>query len=318
MKIVVLDGYTLNPGDLTWKDLEKIGNVEIYDRTPDDLILERIGEAEIVIVNKTKMTREIIEKSPNIKYIGVLAAGYDNVDVEAAKERGIVVTTTPGYSRKAVVQFVFALLLEVCHHVWDHNLEVKKGVWEEKNDFCFWNHPLIELEGKTFGIIGAGKIGMENIPVAKAFGMEVLVFDEFKKSEVEALGGKYVSLDELFEKSDIITLHCPLLPSTDKFINENSISKMKEGVIVINTSRGGLINEQDMFEALETGKIGYYAADVVSKEPIVQNNPLLKAKNCIITPHIAWAPKESRERLLNIAISNVEFFIQGKIKNNIK
>ncbi len=318
MKIVVLDGYTLNPGDLSWEKLNSFGEVKIYDRTPDNLIINRIGDSEIVIVNKTKITKEIIDNCPNIKYIGILAAGYDNVDISYAKIKNITVTTTPGYSRKSVVQLVFALILEIAHHAWEHNLAVKNGQWKEKGDFCFWNYPLMELEGKTLGIIGAGKIGMENIPIAKSFGMNVLVFDNYKNEKVIELGGKYVELDSLFKDSDIITLHCPLFESNKEFINKNSIAKMKDGVILINTSRGGLIKEEDVAHALNSDKIGYFAADVVSKEPIEESTPLFNAKNCILTPHIAWAPKESRERLMNIAIENIQGFLEGNIINNIK
>ncbi|MGL5122771.1 MAG: D-2-hydroxyacid dehydrogenase [Fusobacteriaceae bacterium] len=318
MKIVILDGYTLNPGDLSWEKFNTFGEVKIYDRTSKEMIVERIGKAEIVIVNKTKITKEIIDSCPNIKYIGVLAAGYDNVDTDYAKIKNIVVTTTPGYSQKSVVQLVFALILEIAHHSWEHNLAVKRGEWKKKNDFCFWNYPLIELEGKTLGIIGAGKIGMENIPIAKSFGMNILVFDEYKNEKIIELGGKYVNLDNLLQYSDIITLHCPLFESNKEFINNETIKRMKDGVILINTSRGGLIKEDDVAQALNTGKIGYFAADVVSKEPIEETNPLFNAKNCILTPHIAWAPKESRERLMNIAIKNIQGFLKGKIINNIK
>lgn len=314
MKIVVLDGYTLNPGDLSWSELESLGEVKIYDRTSAEEVLDRIGESEIIFTNKTAISKEILEKCKNLKYIGVLAAGYNVVDIEYAKERGIVVTNTPGYSRKSVAQFVFALILEVAHHVWEHNLKVKSGEWEKRKDFCFWDYPLIELEGKTLGIIGAGNIGKENIPIAQAFGMNILIYDRFLNKDLERY---QVSLDNLLKDSDIITFHCPLTKETRNLIREDNILKMKDKVILINTSRGELAKEEDIYKYLENDKIGYYAADVALTEPILEDNILLKAKNCIITPHIAWAPKESRERLLNIAINNLKLYLSGEIVNKV-
>ncbi|MGL4641819.1 MAG: D-2-hydroxyacid dehydrogenase [Cetobacterium sp.] len=314
MKIVVLDGYTLNPGDLCWDELKTLGEVVIYDRTSPEEVLERIGDSKIIFTNKTRIDKSVIDSCKNLKYIGVLAAGYNIVDVEYAREKGIVVTNTPGYSRKAVVQFVFALILEIAHHVWDHSLKVKSGEWQKRKDFCFWDYPLIELEGKTLGIVGAGNIGKENIPIAKAFGMNVLVYDRYSNKDSE----KYrVELDELLKRSDIITFHCPLTIQTKELIREENILKMKNGVILINTSRGELVKESDVYKYLENGKIGYYAADVASTEPILDENILLKAKNCIITPHIAWAPKESRERLLKIAINNLKLYFSGESVNKV-
>lgn len=314
MKIVVLDGYTLNPGDLSWNELKCLGEVKVYDRTSAEEVLDRIGDSEIIFTNKTVISKEVLENCKNLKYIGVLAAGYNVVDIDYAKERGIIVTNTPGYSRKSVAQFVFALILEVAHHVWDHNLKVKSGEWEKRRDFCFWDYPLIELEGKTLGIIGAGNIGKENIPPAQAFGMNILIYDRFLNKDLE----KYqVSLDNLLKDSDIITFHCPLTKETRNLIREDNILKMKDNVILINTSRGELAKEEDIYNYLENGKIGYYAADVASTEPILEDNILLKAKNCIITPHIAWAPKESRDRLLNIAINNLKFYLSGEIINKV-
>lgn len=314
MKIVVLDGYTLNPGDLSWTELKNLGEVKIYDRTSSEEILDRIGDSEIIFTNKTVISKEVLENCKNLKYIGVLAAGYNVVDIEYAKERGIVVTNTPAYSRKSVAQFVFALILEVAHHVWAHNLKVKSGEWEKRGDFCFWDYPLIELEGKTLGIIGAGNIGKENIPIAQAFGMDILIYDRFLNKDLERY---QVSLDNLLKNSDIITFHCPLTKETRNLIREDNILKMKDKVILINTSRGELAKEEDIYKYLENDKIGYYAADVASTEPILEDNILLKAKNCIITPHIAWAPKESRERLLNIAINNLKFYLSGEIVNKV-
>lgn len=315
MKIVVLDGYTLNPGDLTWERLEKLGNVTVYDRTPADKIVERIGDAEIVYTNKTPLTRDTFEKTPQVKFVGVLATGYNVVDVEAAKDHGVVVTNIPTYGTAAVAQFTFALLLELCHHVGEHNLEVKKGVWTQCPDFCFWNYPLIELAGKTMGFIGFGRIGQAAAKVAQALGMKVLAYDGYQNPALVSDTLKYVELDELLANSDVISLHCPLFESTKGMINKGTIAKMKEGVMIINTSRGPLIVEEDLAEALNSGKVGGAAVDVVSTEPAKMENPLMTAKNCIITPHIAWAPKESRDRLMNIAVDNLEAFLVGSPVN---
>ena len=313
MKIVVLDGYTLNPGDLSWGDLERIGSLTVYDRTAYDVsgqdkIIERIKDAEIVFTNKTPITREIMEKARNLKYIGVLATGFNVVDVEAAKEKGIAVTNIPAYGTAAVAQMTFALLLELCHHVWYHSEQVMKGKWTNYQDFCFWDYPLIELSGKTMGIIGFGKIGQAVGQIAQAFGMKVLAFDAFKNESLESATLKYAELDELLAQSDVISLHCPLFESTKGIINKNTIAKMKDKAMLLNTSRGPLIVEEDLAEALNCGKLAA-AVDVVSQEPIKADNPLLKAKNIIITPHIAWAPIESRKRLMDIAIDNLEKFL---------
>ncbi|WP_026477390.1 D-2-hydroxyacid dehydrogenase [Alkaliphilus transvaalensis] len=322
MKIVVLDGYTLNPGDLSWESLGKIGELTVYDRTAFDLsgkeeIIKRIGDAEIVFTNKTPLNREIIENLPKLKYIGVLATGYNVVDVEAAKERGITVTNIPTYGTAAVAQFTFALLLELCHHVGNHSEAVYKGKWTNSQDWCFWNHPLIELEGKTMGIIGYGRIGQRVARIAHGFGMKVIAFNHRPK----ALDGDvvtFVDLDELYKKSDVISLHCPLFEDTKGMINKETIEKMKDGVLIINTSRGPLIDEEDLAGALNRGKIGGAAVDVVTTEPIKESNPLLKSKNCIITPHIAWAPKEARSRLMEIAIDNLEKYLSGNPVNVVK
>jgi glycerate dehydrogenase len=315
MKIVVLDGYTLNPGDLSWDRLKKLGDVTIYDRTPNDKIIERIGEAEIVITNKTPFTRDTLEKLSFVKYIGVLATGYNVVDVEAAKEFGKVVTNIPTYGTAAVAQFVFALLLELCHHVGVHNEEVKKGTWTNSVDFCFWNYPLVELSGKTMGIIGMGRIGQDTAKIANAFGMEVLAYDAYPNLELESDTLRFVELDELFRNSEVISLHCPLFEATKGIINKENIDKMKEGTFIINTSRGALIVEEDLAEALNSGKIAGAAVDVLSTEPASMENPLINAKNCIITPHIAWAPKESRQRLMDIAVDNLDKYLAGKAVN---
>ena len=311
MKIVVLDGYTLNPGDLSWAGIKELGTLTVYDRTPEDKIIERVGEAEIIFTNKTPLSKETLQKIPGVKYIGVLATGYNVVDVKAAIERGIVVTNIPTYGTTAVAQFVFALLLEICHHVWRHNEEVKKGTWTNGPDFCFWNYPLIELVGKTMGIIGLGRIGKATANIAQSFGMKVLAYDKYQDKSIESENLNYVELDELLNRSDIISLHCPLFDSTKGIINKDSILKMKDGVIIINTSRGPLIAEQDLADALNCGKVYAAAMDVVSTEPIKMDNPLLTAKNCIVTPHIAWAPKESRSRLMDTAVNNLKKYICG-------
>ncbi|MGE4486114.1 MAG: D-2-hydroxyacid dehydrogenase, partial [Oscillospiraceae bacterium] len=291
MKIVVLDGYTENPGDLSWEGLEKLGALTVYDRTPltdEEEAIRRIGDAEAVYTNKTPITRKVLERCPGIKFIGVLATGYNVVDYVAAKEKGIPVTNIPTYGTAAVGQFAIALLLEICHHVGHHAKAVSEGRWENNIDWCFWDYPLIELAGKTIGIIGLGRIGQSTAAIAGALGMNVIAFDEFK-SDAGAKVAKYVELDELFSTSDVIALHCPLFPSTQGIINKNSIAKMKDGVIIINNSRGPLIVEQDLTDALNSGKVYAAGLDVVSTEPIKGDNPLLKAKNCIITPHISWA-----------------------------
>jgi glycerate dehydrogenase len=311
MKIVVLDGYTLNPGDLAWDGFKALGTVEIYDRTPADKTVERIGEAEIVITNKTVIDRSVLEACPSIRYIGVLATGYNVVDVAAAKEKGIPVSNVPGYGTNAVGQFAIALLLEICQRIGDHGQSVKNGEWSSCPDFCYWKHPMIELDGKTMGIIGLGSIGKKTAVIAQALGMNILVSGSRRVEALESDTLKYVELDELLAKSDVISLHCPLTDSSKGIVNRSNIAKMKDGVIIINTSRGPLIVEEDLAEALNSGKIYGAGLDVVSVEPIRVDNPLLTAKNCIITPHIAWAPLEARTRLLNIAVENLKNYLAG-------
>ena len=314
MNIVVLDGYTLNPGDITWEGMEELGNLTVYDRTPVDKIVERIGKAEIVFTNKTPISKETFKACPNIRFVGVLATGYNVVDVVGAKEKGIVVTNIPTYGTDAVGQFAIGLLLEICHHISHHDKAVHDGRWENNDDWCFWDYPLIELAGKTMGIIGFGRIGQTTGRVAKALGMKVIAFDEYANDAGKKLA-EYVPLDTLFSESDVISLHCPLFPSTQGIINKDNIAKMKDGVIILNNSRGPLIIEQDLADALDSGKVYAAGIDVVSTEPIKGDNPLLAAKNCIITPHISWAPKESRQRLMNIAVDNLDAFIKGTPKN---
>jgi glycerate dehydrogenase len=311
-KIVVLDGYTLNPGDLSWDGLAALGELTVYDRTPADKIVERIGDAAFVYTNKTPLTAETLAACPNIQFIGVLATGYNVVDTEAAKKRGIPVANVPTYGTDAVGQFAIALLLEICHHIGHHSETVFAGRWAKSEDFCYWDYPLIELAGKTMGIIGFGRIGQSTGRIAKALGMDVIYYDKFAK---ETAGYTSVDLDALFTQSDVISLHAPLFPDTEGIINKDSIAKMKDGVIILNNSRGPLIVEQDLADALNSGKVYAAGLDVVSTEPILESNPLLKAKNCIITPHISWAPKESRQRLMDVAVDNLAKFQQGKTQN---
>jgi glycerate dehydrogenase len=308
-KIVILDGYTVNPGDLSWDSLEALGELTVYDRTPSGLVAERIGDADIIYTNKTPVTRAVLNACPNVRFIGVLATGYDIVDIEAAKEMGILVCNIPNYGTAAVAQMAIALLLEICHHVAAHSDAVHNGDWTNSADWCFWHYPLIEMAGKTMGIIGYGRIGQSTGGIAKALGMRVLAYDDFMQAE------ECVDFDTLLTESDVIALHCPLKSSTEGIINKGSIAKMKDGVIIINNARGPLIVEADLAEALNSGKVYAAGLDVVSVEPIEMDNPLLKAKNCFITPHISWAPKESRQRLMDIAVNNLVQFLEGNPVN---
>lgn len=318
MKIVVLDGYTLNPGDLDWKELESLGECTVYDRTSlTDVgeVIERIGDADIVYTNKTPLPEKVFKECKNLKFIGVLATGYNVVDIAAAKKKNIPVANIPTYGTAAVGQFAIALLLEICHHIGHHSKIVHEGKWAANPDWCFWDYPLIELDGKTMGIIGYGRIGQATGKIAQALGMKVLAYDSYRNKELESDTCHYVDLDELLATSDVIALHCPLFPETEKIINKSTIAKMKDGVIILNNSRGQLIEEKDLAEALNSGKVMAAGLDVVSTEPIKNDNPLLYAKNCLITPHISWAPKESRKRLMDIAVSNLQEFLNGTPKN---
>ncbi len=318
MKIVVLDGYTENPGDLSWEAMEAYGELVVYDRTSMTDVEEaisRIGDAELVIVNKTPMPAAVIDACPNIKYIGVLATGYNVVDTDAAKKKGIPVCNIPTYGTDAVAQYTMALLLEICHHIGHHSQAVYEGRWENNQDWCFWDYPLIELAGKTMGIVGFGRIGQRTGQLAQAFGMTVLAYDAYHNESLVSDTCRYVELEELYAQSDVIALHCPLFPETRGIINKDSIAKMKDGVIILNDSRGPLIVEADLCDALNSGKVAAAGLDVVSTEPIQGDNPLLKAKNCFITPHIAWAPKESRQRLMDIAVANIKAFLDGSPVN---
>ncbi|MEH2956467.1 D-2-hydroxyacid dehydrogenase [Candidatus Merdisoma sp. JLR.KK006] len=310
MKIVVLDGYTENPGDLSWGELEKLGDLTVYDRTSitdEQEIIDRIGDAEVVYTNKTPITKKVIDACPGIKFISALATGYNCIDYNYAAEKGIPVTNVPSYGTASVSQFSIALLLEICHHIGHHNDSVHAGEWANCKDWCYWNYPLIELEGKTMGIIGFGRIGQAEGRVAKALGMKVLAYDVYPNASGKEIGD-YVDLDTLFAHSDVITLHCNLTPENTGMINKENISKMKDGVILINNARGQLIVEEDVADALNSGKMAAAGLDVVYTEPIRENNPLLKAKNCIITPHISWAPKESRQRIMDCAVENLKAF----------
>ena len=311
MKIVVLDGYTENPGDLSWAPLEAFGEVTVYDRTLSEAeAIERIGDAEVIFTNKTLITRAVIDACPSLRFISVLATGYNIVDYVYAREKGIPVANVPGYSTAAVSQLAIALLLEICHHAGHHSQTVHEGKWEKAVDYCYWDYPLIELDGKTRGIIGFGNIGRATGRIAKALGMKVLAHGSRPTPEGEAIA-EYVDLDRLLKESDVISLHCPLFPETTEIINKNTIAQMKDGAILINTSRGGLVNEQDLTDALNSGKLYAAGLDVVSQEPIRSDNPLLKAKNCIMTPHIAWAPLEARKRIMSISADNLRAFLAG-------
>ena len=317
MKIVVLDGYTENPGDLSWGGLEALGEVTVYDRTAyaeSPLIAERIGDAEIVVMNKTPISKETIDKCQNIRLIAVLATGYNVVDYNYAKEKGIPVVNVPTYGTASVSQYSIALLLEICHHIGHHSESVHAGNWASNADWCYWDYPLIELEGKTIGIIGFGRIGQAEGRIAKALGMKVLAYDVYPNDSGRAIG-EYVDLDTLLKSADVVSLHCNLTPENTGLINRASIAKMKDGAILINNARGQLIVEQDVADALNSGKLAAAGLDVVYTEPIRADNPLLKAKNCIITPHISWAPIESRQRIMDITVENVKAFLNGTPQN---
>lgn len=317
MKIVVLDGYTENPGDLSWDSLKALGETVVYDRTPYDEveIQKRIGDAEIIITNKTPISRATLDKCPSIRFIAVLATGYNVVDCAAAKEKNVAVSNVPTYGTDSVSQFAIALLLELCHHIGHHSDAVHAGRWENNIDWCFWDYPLIELAGKTLGIIGFGRIGHRTGQIAKALNLNVIVNDSYVNKAFVEEGFEYVDRDTLFAKSDIIVLHCPLFPDTEGIINKNSIAKMKDGVLLVNNSRGPLVVEEDLAAALDSGKVAGAAVDVVSTEPIKGSNPLLKAKNCIITPHMSWGAKEARQRIMDITVDNCKAYIAGNPQN---
>lgn len=311
MKIVVLDGYTLNPGDLSWDSLEALGEVQIYDRTPPELTVERSRGANVILTNKTVLSAKTIRDLPDLKYIGVLATGYNVVDLPAAHEQNIAVTNIPAYSTPSVAQMVFALLFELCLQVGRHSEAVRSGKWSSSADFSFTLSPLIEITGKTLGIVGYGGIGREVAALADAFGMKVLVTGSGKTAYSPEPNRSFVSLPELLAESDIVTLHCPLTPETKGLINRSALSRMKPTAMLINTSRGPVIVEEDLATALNEERLYGAALDVLSQEPPASDNPLLQARNCVITPHIAWASKEARTRLMDQAVRNLEAFTQG-------
>ncbi|MBT4483788.1 MAG: D-2-hydroxyacid dehydrogenase [Candidatus Latescibacteria bacterium] len=313
-KIVVLDGYTLNPGDQSWEELKSIGECEIHDRTSPDEVLSRSGGAPILLTNKTILDRNIIEALPDLRYIGVMATGYNVVDFEAANERRIPVTNVPEYATESVVQMVFALLLEMTQHVGHHSETVRNGQWAASPDFCYWDKPLIELSGLTIGIVGYGRIGRAVAEVALAFGMKVLVYDiepaiSFEKNIT------FVDPDDVFEKSDIVSLHCPLTSESQGIVNAKQLALMKRTAFLINTGRGPLVNEHDLAEALNSEKIAGAGLDVLSVEPPCPDNPLINAKNCFITPHIAWATLEARKRLMKVVVENIRAFLSSEPVN---
>lgn len=313
MKIVVLDGYTENPGDLSWDGFRELGDVTVYDRTPKELVCEHIADAEVVFTNKTILTRQMIESDSKLRFIGTLSTGYNTVDLDAASERKIPVSNIPNYSTQAVAQLTMALLLEICHHVGAHSEQVLQGKWSECPDFCFWSYPTMELTGKTIGIIGFGSIGQAVARLAEAFGMNVVAYGHRGIPKERLFGNvRAVSLEELYETSDIISLHCPLTKENQKMIDKDSIAKMKVGVILLNTARGPLVCESDLADALKSGKVSYAAMDVVETEPIPKDSVLLTAPNVIITPHIAWAAKETRQRLMDIAVANLKAYVDGE------
>ena len=316
MKIVVLDGYGLNPGDLSWKGMEALGELTVYDRTSPSELMERSEGAEALITNKILITAENMEALPDLKYIGVLATGYNVVDIEAAKARGIVVTNIPAYSTSSVAQMVFAHILNITQRVGHYAEENSKGRWTNNADFCYWDTDLVELDGKKMGIVGFGNIGQATARIAQAFGMEVLLYTSKEQSALPQ-GMRKVALDELFAESDVISLHCPLTPDTKEMVNAERLKLMKPGAILVNTGRGPLVNEQDLADALNEGRIAAAGLDVLSVEPANADNPLLGAKNCFITPHIAWATKEARTRLMQIAVQNLKSYQEGYIINNV-
>lgn len=313
MKIVCLDGYCENPGDISWAPVaDQASEFIVYDRTEKtvEATVERIGDADIVLTNKTPLPKEVFDACPNIKFVAAIATGYSVIDIEYARSKGISVSNVPVYGVASVSQFAIALLLEACHHIGHHAKAVKEGRWENCLDFCFWDYQQIELEGLTMGIIGLGNIGRHTAAIAKALGMEVIAYDEWQNDAGRALA-TYVDLDTLFAQSDVISLHMPLLPFNTNLIRKENIDKMKDGVIFINTSRGKMVNEQDLRDALDSGKIKYACLDVVSTEPILPDNVLKDAENCIITPHMAWGSVGSRQRIMNTTADNIRAFLEG-------
>jgi glycerate dehydrogenase len=315
MKIVVLDGYTLNPGDLTWDGLKKFGDVTIYDRTPPDKVVERAAGATVLFSNKTPIGEDALNQLDDLKFIGVLATGYNVINTEVAKARGVIVANVPGYGTTAVVQMTFALLLELCLHVQRHSDSVMEGKWAKSADWCYWDFPLVELSGKTIGIIGFGRIGQQVGDVATAFGMKIIGSGRTETDQSHRKNFRWAPVAELLAQSDVVSIHCPLFPETKGLINKDSLRTMKRSAFLLNTSRGPIIVDQDLADALNSDVIAGAGIDVLSVEPPSADNPLFKAKNCIITPHIAWATKEARERLMDITLQNLSAFIKGNPVN---
>lgn len=316
MRITVLDGYGLNPGDLSWKGFEALGDCTVYDRTTPEQLMERAAGAEILITNKTILTADILKALPDLKYVGILATGYNVVDVKAAKELGIVVTNIPAYSTDSVAQMVFAQILTITQRVEYYTEENRKGRWANSRDFCYWDTPLMELAGKKIGIVGFGHTGQATARIALAFGMKVFAYTSKSAEQLPADITK-LSLDELFRTCDVVSLHCPLIDTTKNLVNAERLKQMKSSAILINTGRGPLVNEKDLADALNNGTIYAAGVDVLSCEPPKADNPLLAAKNCYITPHIAWATKEARVRLMDIAVENLRSFLSGTVINNV-
>lgn len=312
MKIVVLDGYTLNPGDLSWKALERLGELEVFDRTAEADIVERAGGAAVILTNKVPLDAGVLAQLPDLKYIGVQATGYNIIDIHYARQRGITVTNVPGYSTRSVAQLTFALLLELCHHVQRHSDRVMDGAWSRSPDFSFWDAPLVELADKTMGIIGFGEIGQQVADLASAFGMRILAHSRTRTDQSHRPNFRWGEQDEIFEHSDVVSLHCPLTPQTEGLISNDTLTKMKRSAFLLNTSRGPLVVEADLAAALNAGRLAGAGVDVLSVEPPNPNNPLFGAKNCLITPHIAWATREARTRLMDMSVTNLLAYTQGK------
>lgn len=314
MRIVVLDGHTLNPGDLDWDALQALGSCEVYDRTSPDQVVARAQGARIVLTNKTMLSRESIERLPQLRYVGVLATGYNVVDVEAARKQGICVTNVPAYGTPSVVQMVFAHLLNLTQHVGAHAQSVRAGDWSRCEDFCYWKFPLVELAGLTMGIVGFGRIGRQTAQIAQAFGMKV-IYHDIATVPVPSSEARPVDLDTLFRESDVVSLHCPLTQANRGLVNQQRLEMMKPGAFLINTSRGPLVDEPALAAALNAGRIAGAGLDVLCEEPPRADNPLLHARNCYITPHIAWATRSARQRLMEIAVANVRAFLEGNPQN---
>ena len=315
MKILVLDGFALNPGDLSWKGIKELGTLVVYDRTEQARIVNRIGDAEIVLVNKCPISRETMDACPNLKLICVTATGYNTIDIEAAREKGITVCNVPSYATESVTQHVFAMLLAIANHISEHAQSVKAGEWQRTADFTYRKYPIFELSGLTMGIIGMGRIGQSVARVANAFGMNVLYWSKHPHPELESEHLHGLSLEQLLAESDVISLHCPLNEETENLICKKTIAKMKQNVIIINTSRGKIINDMDLANALASGKVAYAAIDVLSEEPPVHGSPLIEQSHCLVTPHIAWAPLQARRRCMEIVEQNIRAFQEGHPQN---